>query len=94
MEEHDIQCTCYDCLHAEGYGQTLRSVMEKLAAAEPYYSEQPEGWYCMLCDGWHPEQWSPYPDGGKSQFQHDSDCPVTFARTWLAAQAGDVNVTH
>ncbi len=64
---------------------TMRPMMEKVAAAEPYYSEQPEGWHCTLCDGWYPEQWSPYPDGGKSQFQHDVDCPVTQARAYLAA---------
>jgi hypothetical protein len=61
----------------------IRPMMEKLAAAEPYYSEQPEGWHCMLCDGWYPERWTHYPDGGKSQLQHDADCPVTLARIWL-----------
>jgi hypothetical protein len=56
------------------------AVVEAVSNAPPYYSDQPLGWYCTMCDGWETYQFGQNPD----KFEHDADCPVTRARKLLA----------
>lgn len=66
--------------------QEAWAIVRDVAEASPYYSEQPDGWFCTMCNGWE--------DGGMdreaalfgNKFGHDSDCPVTRARALLGGE--------
>ncbi len=64
--------------------KVARAILEEVAAGDVYYTEQPDGWNCLYCDGFIFGESTHNETTARQRFTHNADCPVTQARTWLA----------
>lgn len=70
--------------------EAWREVGRAVADGRLYYSDQPQGWLCALCDDWTHDEWGKHDyssesesDRAKRVMRHEADCPVTKARALL-----------